>query len=79
MSQLFRREVFDTQKVNWTGSIILIRPVSFTFLTCCALAIGLTLVAFLIWGDYTKRSTVKGQLIPERGLENLFILEQVMS
>lgn len=65
---LFRQEVLDAQKANWTGSIILTRPVSFTFLTFCALLIGLVLVAFLIWGEYTKRSTVKGQLIPEQGL-----------
>lgn len=65
---LFRQEALDAQKTNWTGTIILTRPVSFTFLTFCALLIGLVLVAFLIWGDYTKRSTVKGQLIPEQGL-----------
>lgn len=68
MSNLFRQEALDAQKTNWTGTIILTRPVSFTFLTLCALGIGLMLVAFLIWGEYTKRSTVKGQLIPEQGL-----------
>ncbi|WP_435938612.1 HlyD family secretion protein [Moraxella bovoculi] len=68
MPNLFRQEALDAQKAKWTGTIILTRPVSFTFLTCCALLIGLVLVAFLIWGDYTKRSTVKGQLIPEQGL-----------
>lgn len=76
MSQLFRKEVFDTQKVNWTGSIILTRPVSFTFLTCCALAVGLVLVAFAVWGEYTKRSTVKGQLIPQSGLVQVYALQQ---
>lgn len=73
---LFRKEVFDAQKVNWTGSIILTRPVSFTFLTCCALAIGLTLVAFATWGEYTKRSTVKGQLILQSGLVQVYALQQ---
>ena len=68
MPNLFRQEVLDAQKTNWTGTIILTRPVSFTFLTLCALGIGLMLVAFLIWGEYTKRSTVKAQLIPEQGL-----------
>lgn len=65
----FRQEVLDAQKTSWTGTIILTRPVSFIFLTVCALLVGLILVAFLIWGgEYTKRSTVKGQLIPEQGL-----------
>lgn len=76
MSNLFRKEVFDAQKVNWTGSIILTRPVSFTFLTCCALAVGFVLVVFAIWGEYTKRSTVKGQLIPQSGLVQVYALQQ---
>lgn len=76
MSNLFRKEVFDAQKVNWTGTIILTRPVSFTFLTCCALAVGLVLVAFAVWGEYTKRSTVKGQLIPQSGLVQVYALQQ---
>lgn len=65
---LFRQQAIDNQKTQMHGTIILVRPISFTFLTVCALLVGLALVAFLIWGEYTKRSTVKGQLIPEQGL-----------
>lgn len=65
---LFRQQAIDNQKTQTHGTIILVRPISFTFLTVCALLVGLALVAFLIWGEYTKRSTVKGQLIPEQGL-----------
>lgn len=65
---LFRQQAIDNQKTQMHGTIILVRPISFTFLTVCALLVGLVLVAFLIWGEYTKRSTVKGQLIPEQGL-----------
>ncbi|MCE6385204.1 HlyD family secretion protein, partial [Acinetobacter baumannii] len=41
---------------------------SFTFLTICALCIALVIIAFAIWGSYTKRSTVQGQLTPQSGL-----------
>ncbi|SPX82029.1 Uncharacterised protein [Moraxella ovis] len=32
---LFRQEALDTQKTNWTGTIILTRPVSFAFIIKC--------------------------------------------
>ncbi|MFL1732346.1 hypothetical protein [Moraxella oculi] len=50
MPNLFRQEALDAQKTNWTGTIILTRPVSFTFLTFCALLIGLVLVTFFDLG-----------------------------
>ncbi len=33
---------------------------------------GLVLIIFLVWGEYTKRSTVKGQLIPNKGLVQVY-------
>ncbi len=68
MTDLFRKEVLEAQRVRWTGTIILTRPFGSVFLTLCALGMGLVLVAFGIWGEYTKRSTVKGQLVPQSGL-----------
>ncbi|MDV2944742.1 biotin/lipoyl-binding protein, partial [Acinetobacter baumannii] len=47
-------------------------PFSFTFLTICALCIALVIIAFAIWGSYTKRSTVQGQLIPQSGLIQVY-------
>lgn len=71
-SNLFRKEVFDAKQAKWTGTIILSRPFSFTFLTICSLSIGLVLIAFAIWGSYTKRSTVQGQIIPQSGLIQVY-------
>lgn len=76
MSSLFRKEVLDSQKTNWTGEILLVRPFSFTFLTGCALAVGAVLVCFAIWGEYTKRSTVQGQLVPQTGLVQVYMPQQ---
>lgn len=30
------------------------------------------IIAFAIWGSYTKRSTVQGQLIPQSGLIQVY-------
>ncbi len=71
-SNLFRQEVIDSKQTRWTGNIILSRPFSFTFLTICALFVGLIIMIFAIWGSYTKRSTVQGQLIPQSGLIQVY-------
>lgn len=67
-NSLFRQEVLNAQKTRWTGAIILTRLVSFVFLTLCVAGIAVALMAFGVWGEYTKRSMVQGQLIPEQGL-----------
>ncbi|MBI0422153.1 HlyD family efflux transporter periplasmic adaptor subunit [Acinetobacter sp. ACIN00229] len=71
-SNLFRKEALDAKQTTWTGNIILARPFSFTFFTICALCIALVIIAFAIWGSYTKRSTVQGQLIPQSGLIQVY-------
>lgn len=71
-SNLFRKEALDAKQAKWTGTIILSRPFSFTYLTICALCIALVVIAFAIWGSYTKRSTVQGQLIPQSGLIQVY-------
>lgn len=65
---LFRPEALSAQKVDWIGKVVITTPISFAFMTFCAFLAGLVLVAFLTWGEYTKRSTIKGQLIPDKGL-----------
>ncbi|MDV2168539.1 HlyD family efflux transporter periplasmic adaptor subunit [Acinetobacter baumannii] len=71
-SNLFRKEALDAKQAKWTGTIILSRPFSFTFLTICALCIALVIIAFAVCGSYTKRSTVQGQLIPQSGLIQVY-------
>lgn len=71
-SNLFRKEALHAKQAKWTGNIILSRPFSFTFLTICALCIALVIIAFAIWGSYTKRSTVQGQLVPQSGLIQVY-------
>lgn len=71
--QLYRTEALNARQVKWLGEIVLIRPISFSFL--CALAGGLAVAVliFLFFGTYTKRTTVSGQLVPDLGLVKVFV------
>ncbi|QLL16609.1 HlyD family secretion protein [Pseudomonas chlororaphis] len=64
---MFRKEALDAQHASGLGEIVLIRPVSFAFLTLLATAMALLVVVFFLFGSYTKRSTVSGQLLPASG------------
>lgn len=70
---IFRPAALNAQQVKWLGDIILIRPISFTFLTAFAAVMASIVIAFLVWGTYTKRSTVSGQLIPDAGLVKVYV------
>ncbi|HEY0906933.1 MAG TPA: HlyD family efflux transporter periplasmic adaptor subunit [Methylophilus sp.] len=69
---LFRSAALNAQKNKWLGTILLIRPVSYLFLTGVAVVCALIVIAFLTWGTYTKRSAVIGQLVPEFGLVKVY-------
>jgi len=64
---LFRLEALTFRHVNWLGEIVLVRPVSFAVLTLIAVLFAAMVVAFFLWGSYTKRITVPGQLVPFSG------------
>ncbi|GIZ53636.1 secretion protein [Noviherbaspirillum aridicola] len=50
------------------GDIILVRPLSFAFLSGAAVLAAVVVVLFLAFGSYTRRATVSGQLLPATGL-----------
>lgn len=70
---LFRQQALASQQPKWLGEIILIRPISFTFLTLFAIMMASIVCGFLTWGTYTKRSTVIGQLTPDTGLLKIYV------
>ena len=59
-------------KIKWIGDVILIRPMSFTLLTTITASITVIIIAFFYWGTYTKRTTAKGQLVPNTGLIRVY-------
>ncbi|MGS0999510.1 HlyD family secretion protein [Rhodanobacter sp. UC4436_H3] len=69
MSQgLFRQEVIEAKRGEWLGSIIVATPLSRWALTTLALILAAAIMLFLLLGHYTRRETVTGQLVPNRGV-----------
>ena len=65
---LFRTESENARATAWLGRIVLIRPVSFTFISIAALGIAITLALFFWFGEYTRKSRVTGVLAPVQGV-----------
>lgn len=68
---LFRNEVLQAQRGQWLGAINLATPLSFKWWTLLALALAAAIIALLIFGQYTRRETVTGQLLPGAGILTL--------
>jgi membrane fusion protein len=64
----FRAESQQARDNAWLGRIVLARPVSFAVLTACAAAIGVAIIAFLVWGEYTRKARLLGTLAPIDGV-----------
>lgn len=72
MSQgLFRQEVLDARRGEWLGSIIVATPLSRWVWTLLSLLLAGALVVLLVFGHYTRRESVSGQLVPSAGLVSL--------
>ena len=69
---LFRQAASEAQQTKWLGDIVLVRPLSFTFLTIFAVTLAAIVICYLVAGTYTKRTTVSGQLIPNKGLIKVY-------
>ncbi|MFO1326374.1 MAG: HlyD family efflux transporter periplasmic adaptor subunit [Rubrivivax sp.] len=67
---LFRDEALQAQG-SWLGRVQLVRPLSLDVLSLGVLAAALLVAAFLIVAQYTRKTTVDGALVPDRGLIRL--------
>lgn len=70
---LFRPAAVNARQTKWLGEIVLIRPLSFSIVTGFALLFAALVAAFAVFGTYTRRSTVSGQLIPDTGLIKVYV------
>ena len=68
---LFRREPEQARSASWLGRVVLIRPVSFTFLTLAALGFSFVLAMFFVAGEYTRKARVTGVLAPIDGVAKI--------
>jgi membrane fusion protein len=71
VTQLFPNEVQTAQAAQWLGVVRIVRPLSYTWVTLCALGLAGTLVAFAAWGEVNRKSKVSGVLVPMGGSLNI--------
>jgi membrane fusion protein len=69
---LFRDEAINAARTQTLGAIVLVSPLSFATLTGAAALFAAAIVAFLIFGSFTQRSTVSGQLVAAAGLARVY-------
>ena len=73
---MFRSDALKSRQVSWLGDISLARPLSFTFMTAVSACFCLLVVLFFIFGSYTKRSTINGELVPDHGMVKVYSPQQ---
>jgi membrane fusion protein len=73
MSSLFRKEVLEARQNQWLGGISLVQPLQGWILAAFAVGAALLVLVFLFFGDYTRRSRVSGQLVPNAGLATVMV------
>lgn len=67
-SALFRAEVLEAKRNTWLGDVVLIRPISFAFLTTVVATITAVMLIYLFWGEYTRKTKATGYIAPAQGL-----------
>lgn len=65
---LFRPEALQARRRGWLGGVSLAQPLSLWLLAGFAALAAAAVLCFLAVGDYTRRSRVTGQLVPDLGL-----------
>lgn len=68
---LFREEVLAARNRRGMGGISLAQPLRLWLLAGFALAAAGVILGFLLFGEYTRRSKVVGQLVPDLGLSTV--------
>jgi len=69
---LFRDQALAAARSQTFGKIVLIRPPSFALLTLFAILLAAATLCFLVFGSYTERSRIAGQLISDAGLGKVY-------
>ena len=68
---LFRHEVLQAREARWLGQISLAQPVPAVLLAIVPAALAVFVVAFVLFGGYTQRTRVVGQLVPTLGISHV--------
>lgn len=72
MSSLFRKEAVEHSKNRLYGEVILLQPLSVTILVISAFVVCALIVAMLFWGTYARKETVRGYVVPDKGIVKVY-------
>lgn len=62
LEALFRQEAVEARQQNWLGDTLVARPLATSVLTLLAILVAALVVAFLVWGEYTRKERVAGEI-----------------
>ena len=68
---LFRPEVFQARQTPMLGAILLLPRPRQSWLVAGAMALGLAVVVFLIFGSYSRKARIQGVLTPSVGMARI--------
>lgn len=82
-NSLFRKEVIKKQGDRLLGEVILSQPISHYILSAFFISATFIGLLFLITNDYSRRQSVRGFLVPDKGIVSVYasktsILNQLM-
>lgn len=69
---LFRKEAISHQNERLTGTITLAQPLSIKLTVLILVSIAIGIVAFLFSAEYSRKETVRGFLMPNKGVIKSF-------
>jgi len=69
---LFRKEAISHQRERLTGAITLAQPLSIKLVVIILATIAVLVVAFLCTAQYSRKETVRGFLMPNKGVIKSF-------
>lgn len=73
---LFRSEALEHRKDRLFGEVILLQPLSMTILVGVATFICAMILVILFWGSYARKETVRGYLVPDKGIVKTYAPQQ---
>lgn len=72
MSALFRQQAVEAQKQKLHGDVSLAQPISLNISAFIILSIVIAILLFLSFSHYARKETVRGYLVPDKGLIKTF-------
>ncbi|MCS5708079.1 HlyD family efflux transporter periplasmic adaptor subunit [Candidatus Berkiella cookevillensis] len=72
MSSLFRKEALEHSKNRLYGDVILLQPLSISVLVATVVIVCSLIIAMLFWGTYARKETVRGYVVPDKGIVKVY-------